>query len=186
MVAAAAADRGWRLADQSWSDYGKALGRPAAPRLFLFASVSSNGLLLQLGGALGPARAHCSGALQFAPCAVRALAATETLPSVTSGRFSPLPTAELPRNHYNSPSGFDPALRCYTSPGRTSLDGRSRSSGFKSSFYLSCLLCFFSIQPTRSACRGITNHRTITAERYRALFLFLRHRANIPKLCGSP
>ena len=54
-------------------------------------------------GGLGPARAHYAGALQFAPCAVRALAATATLPSVTPGRFSPLLTAELPRNHYKAP-----------------------------------------------------------------------------------
>ena len=52
-------------------------------------------------------------------------------------------TAELPRNHYHydSPSGFGPALRCYTSQGRTSLDGRLRSWGITSS----CIFLFFSV-----------------------------------------
>ena len=119
------------------------LARPSAGQRHQDCSYSLLCLLLVFyftWGPLGPARAHYAGALQFVPCAVRALAATATLPSATSGRFSPLLTAELPRNHYNPPSGFDPVLRCYTPPGRTSLGGRSRSSGFTAS----CISLVFS------------------------------------------
>ena len=57
-------------------------------------------------------------------------------------------------------------MRCYTSPGRTSLDGRLRSWGL---MYIYISLCFsFSSNPrasrafqsTRPACRSITHHRT--------------------------
>ena len=153
-----------RRGRRGFSDPDKALGQSAAPRWFLSVSVLSNSLLLHSGGP----RALAS-ALYWARFSslvvVRAPVATATLPSVTSHRFSPLQTAELPWNHYNSPSGFDPVLRCYTSQGRTTCDGRSRAADIRV-FTSSCISLFFSVrylfQSTRSACRGITHHRTIS------------------------
>ena len=39
-------------------------------------------------------------------------------------------SSELPRNHYNPPSGFGPVLRCYTSQGRTTRDGSAAQPHF--------------------------------------------------------
>ena len=82
--------------------------------------------------------------------------------------FLSLATAELPRNHYNSPSGFDPALRCYTSQGRTTQDGRLRILGYHIILYFSFFFIhhfsfhLFFFQSKRHACQGITLHRTIS------------------------
>ena len=81
----------------------------------------------------------------FGPCVARAPVHRRTSLSVTSHRFSPLQTAELPRNHYNSPSGFDPALRRYTSQGRTTRDVRLRSWGYRIILHFSFLFTFLQI-----------------------------------------
>ena len=120
-------------------------------------------------GPLRPSRARSTGRASVLCVVVRAPVATATLPSVTSRRSSPLQSAELPWNHYNSPSGFGPALRCYTPQGRTICDGRSREAdmsrhqGLSIIFYFSFLFLFDSnlFQSTRSACRGITHPRAI-------------------------
>ena len=90
----------------------------------------------------------------FGPCAVRA-PVHSNLAFCGITPFLSLKTTELPRNHYNSPSGFDPVLRCYTSPGRTSLDGRLRSWGYHIILHFSLFSLFL---PIHAPC--LSRHHT--------------------------
>ena len=117
----------------------------------------------------------------FGPCVVGGCGPLKPSIALTSGRSSASQTAELPRNHYNSPSGFDPALRCYTPQGRTSRDGRLRSYGHRIILHLAFLFTFFPIDSNPHVL-PVGASRTIVQSRV----IFVRRRADNHKLGGSP
>ena len=96
--------------------------RPSVGQAALRLIVSFSSYLVTSLGPLGGPRARSL----LARCLVLVLV-WASLPHLTSLSVTlrhhtvslTLQSPELPRNHYNSPSGLDHALRCYTSQERT-------------------------------------------------------------------